>query len=312
MKQTRCPYTTLLLSTLKEVNEEHVLPLALGAPQNFTIPASAEENSSMNDLIDEPVINDPLIRFLAMSQGVVSRSGLVSAKMEGAVQTSGESVRASINKNGVEFRFSNPIDLDESTGFVKGVRGFGEAANKHAEQVKRNYEKKGVSVEPGEAQVADQPWLEFGIVGDLNLVRQELTKIAYLMTVKLFGDEAILSKSGELYRAAILATNVDELLKTGIKGGALGSMPNLLPPQMPNVFPLPKNNEHAITCFILGGKVISAVTLFGIFNAFFVTPAVGFTVPEGTGEVVKIDVSTSNLSRRTFLDTLMDIQGQFR
>lgn len=309
--QTRCPYTTLPLSESSEVNEEHILPMALGAPASFTVPATAAENTRMNDLIDAPVINDPLIRFIAMTQGVVSRSGLVSAQLDGELQGSGEAVRASLNLNGADFRFANPVIVDDATGKVKAIQGFGEAADNHAKRVKRNYAKKGVAMEIGDSQVTEKPWLKFGIPPiSEDLIRQELIKIAYLMTVRLFGDDAILSQSGKLFRAAMLATTIDEMKKTGIRGGALNSMPNLLPPQMPNIFPRPMHNEHAITCFVLGRDIVSAVTLFGMFNALFVTPAVGFAATEGAGEIIRINVSTSTLSSRSFLDSIVDIQAQ--
>ena len=143
--------------------------------------------------------------------------------------------------------------------------------------------------------------------GDLSLIRQELTKIAYLMTVRLFGDDAIMSKSGEIYRAAMHATTVDEIIKTGIQGSALNGMPNLFPASVPNVIPSPKNNEHALSCFIVGGNVTTAITLFGIFNAFYITPAIGFAASEATGEIIVIDASSSTLSSRSFLEAMVNI-----
>ena len=43
-----------------------------GAPANFTVRALAAENSRMNDLIDEPTVNDLMALFFAMSQGMDS------------------------------------------------------------------------------------------------------------------------------------------------------------------------------------------------------------------------------------------------
>lgn len=77
MTQTLCPYALTPLAS-GESNDEHILPVALGAPASFTVRALAAENSRMNDLIDEPTVNDPMVRFLAMSQGVVS--GLATSK----------------------------------------------------------------------------------------------------------------------------------------------------------------------------------------------------------------------------------------
>ena len=93
MTQTLCPYALTLLAS-GESNDEHILPVALGAPASFKIRALTAENSRMNDLVDEPTISDPLVRFLAMSQGVVSRSGNVKAIVDGTVRGSAYSRQA--------------------------------------------------------------------------------------------------------------------------------------------------------------------------------------------------------------------------
>ena len=298
MMQKHCPYSARLLTACETVNQEHILPMALGAPHSFCVPADAGENSKMNDLIDSPVCNDSLIRLIATSQGVVSRSGPVEAKLIGTETTTGSEVRGTLSQDGAKFRFSKPVDVDPTSGVVKGVRGFGDAAEQLARQIKRDYERKhkGARVELGEAISHQQPWIEHELKLDLNLLRQELVKIAYLMTVRTFGDQAILSSSGALYRAAMFAIDVTAMNATGIQGSTYSAMPL--------GFPKPRSNQHALTCFRLGDKIMSGVTLFGMFNAFFATPAADFTAEDAHGELVIIDASTSKLTSMPYVEAL--------
>lgn len=74
--------------------------MALGAPQSFCVPADASENSKMNDLIDSPVCNDSLMRLIATSQGVVSRSGPVEVELIGTETTTGNEVRSTLSRIG--------------------------------------------------------------------------------------------------------------------------------------------------------------------------------------------------------------------
>lgn len=298
MMQKHCPYSTRLLTACETVNQEHILPMALGAPQSFCVWADAGKNSKMNDLIDSPVCNDSLMRLIATSQGVVSRSGPVKVELIGIEATTGNEVRSTLSKDGAGFRFSKPVDVDPASGVVKGVRGFGDAAVQLAQQIKRNYERKhkGACVELGEAINHQQPWIKHELELDLNLLRQELVKIAYLMTVRVFGDQAILSSSGALYRAAMFANDATAMKATGIKGSAYNSMP-------PG-FPKPRSGQHALTCFRLGDNIMTGVTLFGMFNAFFVTPAADFTVDDAHGELVIIDAAASKLTSMPYVEAL--------
>lgn len=272
--------------------------MALGAPKSFCVPADAGENSRMNDLIDAPVCNDGMMRLIAASQGVISRSGPVEVELIGTESATGNEVRSTLFQGGADFRFSKPVDVDSTSGAMKGVRGFGDAAEQLAQQIKRNYERKhkGARVEQGEAISYQQPRIEHKLELDLNLLRQELVKIAYLMTVRVFGDQAILSSSGALYRAAMFTKDDAAMKATGIKGSTYNGIPLGVPK--------PGSNQHALTCFRLGENIMSAVTLFGTFNAFFATPAADFTTEEAHGELVIIDVSTSKLTSIPYVEAL--------
>ncbi len=237
MKQSLCPYTLKPLAEISNINGEHILPRAFGAPESFTVPADEAENTRMNDQIDSPAINDPLMRLLAVTQGVKSRSGSVRATLKGVVTESGEEVIAILGQEGIDFRFVAPVDVDEN-GSVKGVRGFGDAAQKLVNQFLRDNARKGRKMEVDETVSQPNPHLSLRLEGDLKVIHKEVRKIAYLMTVRIFGDEAIKSRSGEIYRAAIHAETEEEVQATGLRGGTnIDSIPTLA---------RAKHNEHAL------------------------------------------------------------------
>lgn len=297
MKQSLCPYTVKPLAEISNTNGEHILPRAFGAPESFTVPADEAENTRMNDQIDSPAINDPLLRLLAVTQDVKSRSGSVSAKLEGVVTESGEEVIATFRQAGIDLRFAAPVDVDEN-GSVKGVRGFGDTAQKLANQVQRDSARKGRKMEVGETVSQPNPHLSLGLTGDFKVIHKEVRKIAYLMTVRAFGDEAIQSRSGEIYRAAIHAETEEEIRATGLRGGTnIDRIPTLA---------RAKHNEHALTCFRMGSTIVSAVILFGSISGVCITPAEGFSVPELAGETIIINATTGTLTSTPYDQWLQD------
>lgn len=296
MTQTLCPYALTLLAS-GESNDEHILPVALGAPASFKIRALTAENSRMNDLIDEPTISDPLVRFLAMSQGVVSRSGNVKAIVDGTAYGSGEKVRASFSQNSLELKFHQPVDTD-SQGRVVGVRGFGDAARQMASQIAANYAKKGIAAELGLETSQETPQLSMRLVGDMFMIRRQLFKIAYLTTVRIFGDEAISGPSGQQFRAAMMAESNEALILTKISGAAFQPLP-------PGFARSAGHAEHTITCAAMPNVgLVTSVDLFGCFTLFTVTPLDGISAPEGFGEVITIDASNSKIKSCPFLEAL--------
>ncbi|WP_247569984.1 hypothetical protein ACQZ3V_01775 [Ralstonia pseudosolanacearum] len=295
---TRCPYSTDVLDGTEPENEEHIVPVALGAPLSFTVRAKAAKNSEMNALVDAPAIHDPILRMVAMAQGVESRSGAVSAQLDGIVEGSGQAVRIHLSSESVGFKFRNPVERDITSGAVTGVYGFGDDAQNLADQVVRDSVRKGKQVVLGEVE-STQPEVQARAPMNLHIVRRELTKIAYLMMVRVFGDEAILSPGGATYRAAMLAPTMDAFKATGIRGSTFQQ----LPPGMPR----PGASQHALVCVRLGDQIVSAVSLFGTFNALFSSSADGFSVEEGSGEVVVIEVATSRLSSYSYLSVVTDL-----
>lgn len=296
MTQTLCPYALTPLASGK-CSDEHILPLALGAPANFTVRALAAENGRMNTLIDGPTVNDPLVRFLAMSQGVVSRSGNVKAEVDGVVHGSGEDVRVTFSQNGLDLKFRQPVDTD-SQGRVIGVRGFGDEAKQMATRIAANYAKKGIAIELEAEASQGRPQLNMQLVGDMQMIRRQLFKIAYLTTVRIFGDEAITGPSGQLLRAAMMAESDETLALIKVAGAAFRPLP-------PGLARSARHAEHAITCAAMPNiGLITSVDLFGCFTLFTVTPTDGISADEGTGEVITIDASSSKLASHPYLEAL--------
>lgn len=299
--QTRCPYSTELLDGSECENAEHILPSALGAPESFTLPAKAAKNLEMNELIDEPAIHDPVLRLMAAAQGVKSRSGSVKVDLQGAAVALGADVRVTLSQEGATFKLRNPVDRDPETGEIRGILGFGDDAQKLVEQFQRDSAKKGKTVAAGEA-IPHPSEVHIRTAMDYHVVRRELVKIAYLMTVRVFGDEAILSESGQLYRAAMMTSTVEELKEVGIGGATFQDFyPGFPRPQ--------QRNQHVLTCVRMGKTIASAVTLFGGTNGFFVTPATGFSADDAVGEVVVIDASTSKMRTYEYIDVILDIMN---
>jgi len=296
MTQTLCPYALLPL-TSGESNDEHIVPVALGAPASFTVRALAAENSRMNDLIDEPTVNNSMVRFLAMSQGVVSRSGQIKAAVDGTVHGSGEKVRATFSPGNMDPKFHQPVETD-SQGRVIGVRGFGDEARRKAAQIAADYARKGIAVELGTETSREQPQLDLELVADMHMIRRQLFKIAYLTTVRVFGDEAITGPSGQQLRAAMMAESDEALALTHIAGAAFQPLPLGLARSA-------GGTEHAITCTIMPSLgLVTSVDLFGCFTLFAVTPTDGISADEGAGEVISIDVSRSRITSRPYLKAM--------
>ncbi|MBF8179795.1 hypothetical protein [Herminiimonas contaminans] len=305
MNQSLCPYTTKLLSETTNVNDEHILPIGLGAPQSFYVPATEEENLRLNTLIDAPAINDPLLRFIAMAAGVVSRSGVVKTKLKGTLSEGGETVAAVFSTANVDLKFVKPIDIDSTSGQILGIRGFGDQAATQAEQIKKDHAKKGKLIEIGDIESRPSPWIKFDFEGDMHVIRAEIIKTAYLMSVRVFGDDAIRGRSGDIFRAAMVACNADKIRETGILGG----LSNDLPPPFNNVV---ERNEHLIASVNIGPQILTVVQLFGTFSAFFLTPSTDFSCEPGTGEIVKINAATATMEKKTLVDLANQLAAEGR
>ena len=74
-----------------------------------------------------------------------------------------------------------------------------------------------------------------------------------------------------------------------------------------------KPNEHAITCVLMPWGVLTSVDLFGVLQLFIVSPTDGISAEIGTGEVIRIDASTSKLTSSAYMDVQHElIQDWFK
>lgn len=299
MIQTLCPYSVLPLAS-GQSNDEHILPFALGAPASFTVRALASENSRMNRLIDAPTANDQLLRFLAMAQGVSSRSGPLKAVVPGIVAGTNDAIEAQFSHGRLKLKFIKPIETD-GHGRVTSVRGFGADARSKANQVAANYAKKGIPLEWGSERTVYRPKLNLGLTTDFALIQRQTFKIAYLTTVRIFGDQAITGMSGQQFRDAIMAETDDALALTKLRVRVNHRLPQIVARSS-------GHHEHAITCVLVPDiGLMTAVDLFGSFTLLSISSGQGIIAPELTGEVIRVAAGDATLSSRTYLESFEEL-----
>lgn len=266
----------------------------------YSVPVLEAENAKMNVLVDEPACNDPLMRSIAASRGTVSRSGrIVPASVNGILESSGEAVRGEFTRDSISVAFRTPVQVSEQHEQRRSlmIRGFGDDARRLVEQIADGHRKKGGTVEIVPVLSIENPEVKFSISGNLFAIRRELFKIAYLATVRLFGDAAIEGPSGQQFRAAIMASTDAELTNAGIVGGEC--------PIPPPGFGRALRHEHAVTCVVLPGiGVVTCVHLFGLFGLLAVTPPEGISAPELTGELTMIDASSKSARSRPYIEVM--------
>jgi hypothetical protein len=263
---TLCPYLNLPLSEISIVNAEHVLPFALGAPESFTVNASQSENSRLNKLVDAPAINDPMVCFLSSLAEIKTRSGPKVGVLHGATK-SGDQFKIDVTKSSATPRFKIPIIKDER-GNAIGVRGFGDQVFTEAEKLTKGLRSKGRELGSGPMILIDGSGasaLDCSFVSDLNLIRREAIKTAYLLTVKVFGDNAIVSKSGRFFRAAIEANSSAELEASGI-------YLDMMPPDHYKNIHRQKTKYHLLTTDLDDEWMTTQIVLFGGLHYVFWTP----------------------------------------
>lgn len=300
--QTICPYTAKpLISLLPGVNDEHVLPVAIGAPASFYVKASAAANSAMNELIDAPFSNSGLIRFLAMAQGVVSRSGPVIANLPGKILETGDSIRLAMSTSHIDVSFDKPVVVDPQTKRVVAVKGYGSKAMAHAQRIKKDYQKKQLVVEIGERLTTHNPEIQVSLEADNQIINRELVKICYLFSVWVFGDSAITSTSGAIYRKALECEDPQ------------GSDPSLLTTdnEISGITPPTSGNSHYLSSTVIGEHLVTHVSLFGIFSLTLLTPSTGIGC-EFAGLAVTIDLTTGRQETATAIDqALRNVRSRF-
>ena len=264
VKNTLCPYLVRPLIEVGQINREHVLPVGIGAPESFFVEAALSENSRLNELIDAPMINDQLIKMLCMMADIHGRSGGKTATMHGETEVGGRFI-ASVSKESIDFKYRNPIEKNKLTGEIL-VKGFGEEVFQEAARVDKNMTSKGRN---GQSDITmfihSKERLDMSFYSDFMLIIREAIKAAYLFTVKAYGDIAITSKSGNVFRAAFEARNEEKLRASGLYW-------QQLPPDHygPEVKLTAKH--HMFMTSIKEDMMYTQVILFGGLSFIFWTP----------------------------------------
>ncbi len=153
-RPTICPYTLVSVADLSAPSLEHIIPDALGGPNGFSVTADQKMNSQLGTSVDADLINDHVLKFLAMSYGVKTRTGDVSLSLEGTLNLDGEIIPQALklSKGQLGLRMAKPVRTDPITGHVTGVIGWGDEADQNLAAVTKRLQRKGFSVEAGESR----------------------------------------------------------------------------------------------------------------------------------------------------------------
>jgi hypothetical protein len=165
-KNTLCPYSQVALKRCANVNQEHILGSALGGPDGLVIRCEEAHNQRLNVELDVPAMPN------------------------------GDPAKVTLSPNGARFTATKPVDIDPTTGLVRGVTGFGNEAQHRAEEVIARYRSKGLHLQASEPQTLPSV-VKVSATLDGNLLLRLMCRTAYLMTVATLGDVAIISDSGE-------------------------------------------------------------------------------------------------------------------
>jgi hypothetical protein len=264
IKNTLCPYLVKPLTEIEPVNKEHVLPVGIGAPESFYVEASLSENSRLNDLIDAPMINDPLIKMFCMLADVDGRSGSKAVTMHGKTEVGGP-FTAVVTKESIAFKYKRPVEIDKATGKIL-VKGFGQEIFGEANKIARNMANKGRGAKHDITMfIHSKESLNMSFCSDFMLFIREAIKAAYLFTVKVYGDIAITSKSGAVFRAAFEARNEKDLKSSGLYWQTLPA-DHYEPTLKLNV------KHHMFFTCIKQDMMCTQVVLFGGLSFIFWTP----------------------------------------
>lgn len=264
-KNTLCPYSQVDLKRCAKVNQEHILASALGGPDGLVIRCDESHNQRMNLDLDVPALRMEMLQLLAVASGVVSRSGKDNVTLTGTLPN-GDSAKVSLSPNGARFTTAKPVDVDPTTGLVRGVTGFGEDAQKRAEEVVARYRSKGLHLQASDPQPLPS-LVKVSATLDGNLLLRLMCRTAYLMTVATLGDVAIISDSGDQYLRAI---NTKGMTRDTLSENFIGAI--LAEPSMhPLTFKSPYPDGHTLACLATHDRLLSHVVLFGVFYATFIT-----------------------------------------
>lgn len=215
-----CPYTLTQVESNSKFNREHVIPDALGGPNGFSLIADAKTNSVLGETVDADLINNDLVRMIAVKYNIITRTGTAELRLKGVAEFKGEKIQqfVTFKHDDLLIKTATPIIKDYETNHVKGIVGWGEEASTNAEIVKRNFLRKGIQSKLGEIESHSDQAIKTGLVHNQYFVTRGLSKIAYLALAYTFGEEFIKSDAGKMFRLAFLSKSSKDFQASGIVG----------------------------------------------------------------------------------------------
>jgi hypothetical protein len=260
----------------------------MGGSDQLTLPADKTANSIFGGTVDSNLIHDPMLRFMAATQGVTSRNGPISVQLPATVQTTGDEMTVEFNHNGIGARkIKNSHRKDPLTNRLVGICGFD--GQFESDLARLNGSKKAWI--GSNHQQIDNPLVKVEIQSNSFHISKGLAKIAYLANCRILGDEFALSSFGEAYRRAIKANNWDEFDNCGLH---LFWAMDLTTVFLPKIYP----HQHMLATFCAGGFNLTTVLLFGGAAAFtFGFPPTVFGFSNLYGRVI-----INNIKNRTIIE----------
>ncbi|MDN7176965.1 HNH endonuclease [Caballeronia sp. SEWSISQ10-4 2] len=251
---TLCPYLLKPIADLAEVDEEHIIPHAMGGSNQFVLPVDKPSNSAFGMTVDSDLIHDPRLRFMAASQGIKSRTGDVTIELPGVIVETGMKVLVPFNKNGLgQARVMDVYKRDPITNKLTGIAGFDDQINSTLQRLSKRGEKKW---EIASRSRIDQPVVKVEFPSDPFKVSKGLCKIAYLMACRTLGDSFALSADATAFRIAIHAKDFAAFDSCGLQLFFAAELPLLVLPNLTAA-------QHLVACFRVNDLMMVAVKLFG-------------------------------------------------
>lgn len=298
--QTICPYTLQSLNSIK-VNGEHIIPMGLGVPSNFTVPASLNENNRLNKELDSIFVNDNYIKFLAATGEVSSRSGPVSLTLDGVGVQSGTSVACTFTHNDLQPKVKRHITKNENGTIT--VQGYPEQLESEFNRLQKDFAKKGMRIEKTDERALDNEAVKLIMQFDLFVAEKSISKIAYLYAVSVFGDSFINSTSAEKFRLAFNSETKDVFDGLNFQGKFFLTDKNRNSPFQK----LKKDDGHMLVIADLNGggdSIFVYVSLFGFIDGYYKIDK-DFVVPSTLSSnvtVLNINPSSKEITKRDIRD----------
>ena len=252
-----------------------------GGPDALVLRADRSSNSRFGDTVDSDLVHDKMLRFVAATQGVRSRSGEATVQLPGTIIETGDAMIIKFDKNGMGDRLIvNSHRKNLATGTIT-LTGFDDQFKRALDQLSEGMARKKKSIQKHGHRTINTPLVKVNIQSDPFSVSKGLAKITYLMTFRILGDSFALSLDGKAYRDTILAANWDEF-----DGYNLRKFLGVDLPVLPSI----AIHEHLVACYRIGPLILTTVKLFGgVCLATFGVPAAPYGVSGLDGFVIVID-----------------------